>query len=249
MCAPAAILTGGGYNLTFGEGFNPVGFSGCGARLRLAFGVFSTLFASCVVATPVPVERVRELAGGIASSVEVSSASGAALRLAQAVPAGETKVSAVASTNSDETAFYVIDRGSAGGFVVLSCPQTTVLPLSLSLPPRDVSTPRLARRSTTSSVAMSNGVLPERKRNAHRVRTPGVRFWKRTIRAHCRVPMRALPRFPTSASNRSSSPGGTSRPSAARRSITTIRRTTTSAAASRRRVRRSCATTAIPTER
>ena len=71
-------------------------------------------------ATPVPVERVRELAGGIASSVEVSSASGGALRLAQAVPSGETKVSAVASTNSDETAFYVIDRGSAGGFVVLS---------------------------------------------------------------------------------------------------------------------------------
>ena len=101
---------------------HPVGFSVCGARLRLAFGVFSTLFASCVVATPVPVERVRELAGGIASSVEVSSASGAALRLAQAVPAGETKVSAVASTNSDETAFYVIDRGSAGGILPSAFP-------------------------------------------------------------------------------------------------------------------------------
>lgn len=73
-----------------------------------------------MVAAPVPVERVRELAGGIASSVQVSFASGAPVHVAQTVPATEATVSAIAPTNAEETAFYVIDRGSTGGFVVLS---------------------------------------------------------------------------------------------------------------------------------
>ena len=73
-----------------------------------------------VFAAPVPIERVQKLAGGIASSVQVARSSGAVLRMAQAVSAAEAKVSAVAPTNVDETAFYVIDRGSAGGFVVMS---------------------------------------------------------------------------------------------------------------------------------
>ena len=73
-----------------------------------------------VFAAPVPIERVKKLAGGIASSVQVARSSGAVLRMAQAVSAAEAKVSAVAPTNVDETAFFVIDRGSAGGFVVMS---------------------------------------------------------------------------------------------------------------------------------
>ena len=73
-----------------------------------------------VFAAPVPLERVQKLAGGIASSVQVSAASGAAIHIAQAVSPMEAKVAAVAATNNDDTAFYVIDRGSAGGFVVMS---------------------------------------------------------------------------------------------------------------------------------
>lgn len=59
-----------------GGGYKSASSSPVGVRLRLAFGVVSALVASCVVAAPVPVERVRELAGGIASSVQVSFASG-----------------------------------------------------------------------------------------------------------------------------------------------------------------------------
>ena len=40
--------------------------------------------------------------------------------MAQEVSSAETDVYAVAATNSDSAAFYVIDRGSAGGFVVMS---------------------------------------------------------------------------------------------------------------------------------
>lgn len=83
-----------------------------------ALAVFSLM--TNVLAAPVPLERVQKLAGGIASSVQVSAASGAAIHIAQAVSPMEAKVSAVAATNNDDTAFYVIDRGSAGGFVVMS---------------------------------------------------------------------------------------------------------------------------------
>ena len=89
-------------------------------RFRLAFSAISAFAASILVAAPVPLERIQELAGGVASSVQVSYASGAAIRMAQSVSAAEVKVSAIASTNSGETAFYVIDRGSSGGFVVMS---------------------------------------------------------------------------------------------------------------------------------
>lgn len=73
-----------------------------------------------VFAAPVPIERVQKLAGGIASSVQVSRSSGAVVRMAQAVSPAEAKVSAVSPVNAKDTAFYVIDRGSTGGFVVLS---------------------------------------------------------------------------------------------------------------------------------
>lgn len=73
-----------------------------------------------VFAAPVPIERVKKLAGGIASSVQVSRSSGAVVRMAQAVSPAEAKVSAVSPVNAKDTAFYVIDRGSTGGFVVLS---------------------------------------------------------------------------------------------------------------------------------
>lgn len=82
--------------------------------------VLSALVASIAGAAPVSFERVQELAGGIASSVQVSYASGAAVKLAQAVSPTETTVFAVAPTNSPDTAFYVVDRGSTGGFVVMS---------------------------------------------------------------------------------------------------------------------------------
>ena len=59
-----------------GGGYESDPSSPVGVRLRLAFGVVSALVASCVVAAPVPVEQVRELAGGIASSVQGSLASG-----------------------------------------------------------------------------------------------------------------------------------------------------------------------------
>lgn len=72
-------------------------------------------------AAPISLESVQRFAGGIASSVQVSYASGAAVKMAQAVVPAEVKVSAVASTNAPQTtAFYVVDRGSEGGFVVLS---------------------------------------------------------------------------------------------------------------------------------
>ena len=73
-----------------------------------------------VFAAPVPIERVQKLAGGIASSVQVSRSSGAVVRMAQAVSPAEAKVSAVSPVNAKDAAFYVIDRGSTGGFVVLS---------------------------------------------------------------------------------------------------------------------------------
>lgn len=73
-----------------------------------------------VFAAPVPIERVKKLAGGIASSVQVSRSSGAVVRMAQAVSPAEAKVSAVSPVNVKDTAFYVIDRGSTGGFVVMS---------------------------------------------------------------------------------------------------------------------------------
>ena len=76
--------------------------------------------AMSALAAPVPLERVKKLAGGIASSVQVSFASGASVRMAQTVSQAEAVVSAVAPTNSDDAAFYVVDRGSAGGFVVMS---------------------------------------------------------------------------------------------------------------------------------
>ncbi len=76
--------------------------------------------ASVAVAAPISIDQVREIAGGVASSVQLSTSSGSAIRLAQSVPSAEVKVSAVASTNSDDAAFYVVDRGSVGGFVVIS---------------------------------------------------------------------------------------------------------------------------------
>ena len=75
------------------------------------------------MAAPIPIERVQELAGGIASAVQVSYASGAAINIAQAVVPAETKVTAVAyadADGADGTAFYVIDRGSVGGYVVMT---------------------------------------------------------------------------------------------------------------------------------
>ena len=76
--------------------------------------------AVVAVAAPVPIEHVQQLAGGIASSVQVSYSTGAAVRMAQAVSPSEVSVSPVAPEDSDETAFYVIDRGATGGFVVMS---------------------------------------------------------------------------------------------------------------------------------
>ena len=90
----------------------------CGHFAGVALAVFS--LAMSALAAPVPLERVQKLAGGIASSVQVSFASGASVRMAQAVSQAEATVSPVAPTNSDDAAFYVIDRGSVGGFVVMS---------------------------------------------------------------------------------------------------------------------------------
>ena len=92
----------------------------CGNCSRMLALVLSALVASIAGAAPVSLERVQELAGGIASSVQISYASGAAVKLAQAVSPTETTVFAVAPTNSPDTAFYVVDRGSTGGFVVMS---------------------------------------------------------------------------------------------------------------------------------
>ena len=90
---------------------------------RLPLFALAAFLASIAAAAPVSIEQVQKLAGGVASSVQVSYASGAAICMAQAVPATEAKVSAVASADADDasgTAFYVIDRGSVGGFVVMS---------------------------------------------------------------------------------------------------------------------------------
>ena len=92
----------------------------CGNCSRMFALVLSALVASIAGAAPVSFDRVQELAGGIASSVQISYAAGAAVKLAQAVAPAEAKVTAVASAESEDTAFYVIDRGSAGGFVVMS---------------------------------------------------------------------------------------------------------------------------------
>ncbi len=93
----------------------------CGSLFRLPLLVASAFVAALASAAPVPIERIQEIAGDVASSVQVSYASGAAISMAQAVSPMEATVSAVASTNNpDETAFYVIDRGSTGGFVVMS---------------------------------------------------------------------------------------------------------------------------------
>lgn len=80
----------------------------------------AALVSSVALAAPISLEKVEGIAGGIASSVQVSYASGAAVCMAQDVSAAQTTVSAISPTNSSETAFYVIDRGSAGGFVVMS---------------------------------------------------------------------------------------------------------------------------------
>lgn len=98
----------------------PVASCGALKRFRTALFALCAFVSSLSFAAPVPIERVRELAGGIASSVQVSSAGGAAVSIAQAVSPVEVAVVAVAPTNTDETAFFVIDRGSTGGFVVMS---------------------------------------------------------------------------------------------------------------------------------
>ncbi len=95
----------------------PGGGFGC---LRMPLLVLSALFASIAFAAPISIDQVKTIAGGVASSVQVSSASGAAIHCAQSVPVAETSVFAVVPTNSEETAFYVVNRQSTGGFVVIS---------------------------------------------------------------------------------------------------------------------------------
>ena len=87
---------------------------------RFGLFAFASLFAFYASAAPVSLGDVESLARGVASSVQVSLASGAAISLAQAVSPAEVTVEAVAATNSEDTAFYVIGRGAAGGFVVMS---------------------------------------------------------------------------------------------------------------------------------
>ena len=78
------------------------------------------LAAFGLTAAPVPLERVQRLAQGVAASVQFSFSSGASVSDAQAVLPAQATVTAVAPTNSDEAAFYVVDRGAVGGFVVMS---------------------------------------------------------------------------------------------------------------------------------
>ncbi len=90
-----------------------------------AFSLFFSLLAlfltaPSVVAAPIPVDSVRGIAHGVASSVQVSTSSGAAIHLAQAVAPMEVKVAAISPTNSNAIAYYVVDRGAVGGFVVMS---------------------------------------------------------------------------------------------------------------------------------
>ena len=124
--AHVGLLRGlcGGFNLGGGGGswrFLSRSDSASGwNQFRLACFTLSALVASFAFAAPVPIERVQEIAGGVASSVQVSYASGAAINIAQAVSPAETTVCAITPTNSSDTAFYVIDRGTSGGFVVMS---------------------------------------------------------------------------------------------------------------------------------
>lgn len=90
------------------------------ASLVAALGLFASLAPLSTHAAPVPLEAIENLAGGVASSVQVSSVSGAAVSIAQAVSPSEVRVRAIAPTNTSETAFYVIERGDVGGFVVMS---------------------------------------------------------------------------------------------------------------------------------
>ena len=99
---------------------SPVSSFGGGRCFRFPLLALAALISSFAFAAPVPIERVQEIAGGVASSVQVSYASGAAINIAQAVSPAETTVCAITPTNSSDTAFYVIDRGAAGGFVVMS---------------------------------------------------------------------------------------------------------------------------------
>ena len=115
------ILRGGGYRpggvlAAFAprRGFRLPSARGVLAVALAAFAAFSAF------AAPVSIDSVRSFAPGVAAGVSLSTASGGAVKMAQAVPAAEVTVSAVAPAGSEDTAFYVIDRGSAGGFVVVS---------------------------------------------------------------------------------------------------------------------------------
>ena len=89
---------------------SPVSSFGGGRCFRFPLLALAALISSFAFAAPVPIERVQEIAGGVASSVQVSYASGAAINIAQAVSPMEATVSAITPTNSSDTAFYVMNK-------------------------------------------------------------------------------------------------------------------------------------------
>ena len=66
---------------------NPPLYSGAvfGRFARLTLFAASALFAFCAIAAPVSIDQVQKLAGGVASSVQISYATGTAVKMAQAV--------------------------------------------------------------------------------------------------------------------------------------------------------------------